>query len=389
MKHIPTLLVLLFFLASSCREKFVPQLKEQATGHLVVDGFINSGTGGTTISLSRTTALTNANIVRETKALVRVEGKTNTTGFPLTETPANSGIYTRPLLTLNPNDQYRVYIKTANGVEYYSEYSSVRRTPDIDSIAWRFEKEGVRLYGNTHNTQEPTGYYQWKFDETWEFHSTYMSNLKFNLIQGVPVSVGYRDSSTRGYDLSIFRCWQYDTSRSILVTSTARLTENRVSMFPLQLIESDTWKLSVRYSMNAKLYSVSREGHNFLEQLKKNTEQLGSIFDAQPSDNYGNIRCVTNPAEIVIGFVEVTEEKRKRIFIDWNDLPSWRYRQGCELPDSAANQPKDLLNRGAYLPTIIKALNPINNQVIDSVFISPIACVDCRLRGSNVKPSFW
>ncbi len=126
------LLLLAFFVG--CREKYVPQLNLPATSFLVVEGFINSGPGSTTITVSRTTRLTDtATISYETKATVRIEGKTNPAAFTLAET--TPGRYTIAQLTLNANDQYRVRIKTINGKEYVSDYSSVRFTPAIDSIS--------------------------------------------------------------------------------------------------------------------------------------------------------------------------------------------------------------------------------------------------------------
>jgi hypothetical protein len=389
MNHLTKIIILLFVVISGCREKYVPNVVEPVTGYLVVDGFINSGGGATVITLSRTTKLSNtALIAREAKALVRVEGKLNTS-FVLTET-STPGIYSNITTTLNPNDQYRLYIKTAGGKEYASEYSVVRRTPDMDSVAWRQESDGVRIYGNTHNTQLPVGYYQFKFEETWEIRSSYTTRLKviFNA-SGAATRVDYRDPITHADDLSFYFCWKTDTAKNILVTSTEKLTQNTISMFPMRYIPSNSWELAVRYSMLAKVYSISRDNMKFLEQLKKNTEQLGSIFDAQPSDNIGNVRNLLSPSEIVIGFIEVSEEKTKRIFIDNSQLNQWRFvLQGCLPPDSSWNNPPGpTLGPIHGIPTQPTKISLTGN--IDSFQTAPAVCVDCTIRGSNKKPSFW
>lgn len=384
------LFILLVMLISGCREKYVPNVNNPVTGYLVVDGFINSGPGPTTIVLSRTTRLSaGITIQYETKAKVSVEGKLNTTAVLLNEVTGKPGNYSVAQLTLNPADQYRLRIITQAGREYLSEYSAVRRTPAIDSISWKEETDGVYVYGNTHNTQDPVGFYRWTYDETWEIHSQYLTRFKaYNDAKGVPHHIGYRDSATRGYDYSMYFCWKNDTARSILVTSTEKLTENRVAFFPMRFIRRDAEEIGVRYSMNAKLYSISKDNLKFLEQLKKNTELLGSIFDPQPSDNYGNIRCVTVPGEIVVGFIEVSEEKVKRIFIDRQQLQEWRYRQGCPVEDTIANIPPLNLSAGAE-PTEVSKWNFNNSNLIDCVYIAPTICVDCRLRGYNKRPAFW
>jgi hypothetical protein len=389
---IAIVLLILFF---SCREKYVPNVNVPVTGYLVVDGFINSGVGPTTITLARTTKLNSGNTIQyETKAKVYVEGKLNTAVILLPET-SKPGIYANPQLNLNPSDQYRLRIITLTGREYLSDYSAVRRTPDIDSVSWGQEADGLHIYGNTHDLQLPVGYYQWRYEETWEIHSQYATSLKIFYPFGPPNHVGYSDSSTFGNDLSLFFCWKSDTSKNIIVTSTEKLLKNQLSNSPIRFIKANSREAQVRYSILAKLNSISRENMQFLEALRKNTEQLGSIFDAQPSDNMGNIRSVSNPTEIVIGFIEVSEEKSKRIFIDRQQLNSWHYLSGCSLEDTAQNtrpsfdDPRIVLTiDGGLVPTqVYKFVG--NTSIIDSFFVAERICVDCNFWGTNKRPSFW
>ena len=386
------LLITLILLCIKCREKYVAQLNEPVTGYLVVEGFINSGAGATTINLSHVTKISDINtIARETKANVRVEGRVNTSGFLLTEISA--GTYSNPQLTLVPGDQYRVHIKTSGGKEYVSDYSDIRSTTDIDSVTWAPEKagQGVNIYVNTHDAQNKTKYHLFKYEETWEFHSTYATNLKvYNDRLGQPNHVGYRDSTNPGYDFGLYKCWQSNNSSDILLSSTENLTQDVVSAFPLLNIAPASWKLGVLYSVNVKHYALSQNGYRFFEQLRKNTQQLGSIFDAQPSDNYGNMHSVTNPTEVVIGFVEVSEEKQKRLFINAQQVPAWNYKYNnqCDSQVSVPNIPDSILSFtiSSFLPTTIALPGRTG---IDRVFFVMQDCVDCRLRGTNVKPAFW
>lgn len=383
MKRMAIICILLGFVA--CREKYVPQLNEPDTGYLVVEGYMNSGSGATSITLSHTTKISGAaTIIRETRALVRVENKNNTTSFPLTETTA--GTYTNPQLTLNASDQYRLYIKTATGKEYVSDYSAVRRTPDIDSVSWRTENGGVQLYANTHDNRNNTRFYQFKYEETWEFTSKYYTNLKvYNDRSGVAHHVGYRDSSNASYDQKMYRCWKTNSPTNILVYSTEKLTQDVVSLYPLVYIEPASWKLSILYSINFRQYAISRECYRFLEQMRKNTEQLGSIFDAQPSDNIGNLHCLSNPSEPVIGFVEVSEEKQKRIFISNAQVPGWGFTYQCTDQVAVPNIP-DSIRSAPGIPTTV-AFGGVSG--LDKVYFASAECVDCTLKGVNTKPVFW
>ena len=151
-------------------------------------------------------------------------------------------------------------------------------------------------------------------------------------------------------------------------------------------LASGSEKLSVLYSLNVHQYSLSKEAYIYLQKLKLNTEDIGSIFSVQPSELTGNIHCTTNPSEIVIGFVEVSQEKEKRLFISNVEVPGWNYRQDCQTPYIVLNNPDSIQKYAAGLPTI-----PYQAGLgIISFYDSPDPnCVDCTLRGSNVRPSFW
>jgi hypothetical protein len=98
-------------------------------------------------------------------------------------------------------------IKTTNGKEYASDFTSVKYTPSIDSITWQREDGGLRLYANAHDPQNATKYYQWKYEETWEFHSAFFSSLKYlrdnsgkviNLAYKYPITVLTQQSINAG-----------------------------------------------------------------------------------------------------------------------------------------------------------------------------------------------
>ncbi|MDO3626770.1 DUF4249 family protein [Mucilaginibacter sp. BT774] len=83
----------------------------------------------------------------------------------------------------------------------------------------------------------------------------------------------------------------------------SQIISKRYYQNPILSIASSAEKLSVEYSILVKQYALSADAYKFYANLKKNTEQLGSIFDAQPSAIRGNIHFVTTPAEPVIGYL--------------------------------------------------------------------------------------
>ena len=374
--------ILIIAISDGCKNEFRPSVQSPATGYLVVEGFINSA-GPTSISLTRTTKLYDTvRDVNEHNAIVSIEGQNNES-FPLYE--SGNGTYISNALNLNSNEKYRLKIKTQDGKDYASDYTSYKTTPDIDSLSWTRDNTGVKIYINTHDDQTQPGYYYWKYEETWEFHSRYQSSLVWVYIGNNPIPVGvaykYPDQSV---DTSIYKCWKTINSSNINIGSSEKLSKD-IIYSQIISIEPESEKLSVLYSLNVRQYALSNDAYYYLQKLKKNTEEIGSIFAAQPSELTGNIHCLTNPSEIAIGYVEVSQEKDKRLYIKNSELPNWNYQALCQTI-IVNNNADDIKNSGAGLPTV-----PFQVGLgIVSFYVSPDPnCVDCTLIGSNARPAFW
>jgi len=370
----------LVLIAAGCKEKFDSPAPPVVTGYLVVEGVINNEGDATNLRLSRTTNLNDNTNVYEKGATVNVETSTNNM-IPLFEN--GDGNYATGSLHLDTTLKYRLVIKTSNNEEYVSDFVPVKSNPPIDTISRVRDNDGVTLYINTHDPQNNTHYYQWEFNETWEFHSAFSANLKYvRNNSGANVSVAYRQPG----DPQISTCWQFNASNTFLLGSTAKLSQDIVYL-PLTNIPPASWKLSVLYSILVKQYAWSKEGFEFLERMKKNTESVGSVFDAQPSELNGNIRCTTNPAQPVIGFFNICTIREKRLFIYNSEVPRWNYQSGCS-EDVVENNPDSIVKKATgKLPTTPEVIGAFG--FIVSFKASTDICVDCTLSGTNVKPNYW
>lgn len=283
-------------------------------------------------------------------------------------------------MNLNPNQQYRLRIKTAAGKEYLSDLMSVLATPAIDSVNWERTGEGVKIYVNAHDSKNNTKYYQWDYQETWEIRSSaYTENVYKN---GVMVA---RDQNEM---LALFTCYVNEKSTGILITSTAKLNSDVVHRFPLVTIQNRAEKLDVRYSILTKQYAIGQEAFEYLSIMKRNSEQQGSIFDIQPSEINGNIKCISNPNELVIGFMTIAGIMEKRIFINYTQVPGWNFNMNCGTL-TVPNR-KDSLD--AYFKdgkNLVTISNVGASGKIETYNGSTANCLDCRLKGSSIKPVFW
>ena len=408
-----SLLVLAFLCAcQSCKKPYQPTISGGPTNYLVVEGEINSGSDSTFITLSRTVRLSaNAQASIETNATVSIESIQHIL-YPLTE--IRPGTYACAGLNLDETQQYRLDIKTSDSKQYESDYVPVTDSPPIDSVSFdanggKVSGQGVNLYVSTHDPSKKVQYFRWDYIETWEFDSYAESFYKSNGDTVLP-----RDMVND----EIYQCWKSDTASSIILGNTARLSKSVVVNQPVNFVNYQSEKLSVEYSILVRQYALTADAYNFYSILKSNTEQIGSIFDVQPSELQGNIHCVSNPQVPVIGYICVGNVATKRIFIPQNQLPFWIavtfYTQdNCQiLQDVDPGNPKEpccyyftynRFNNGlnqvdAYINYDIGQdqyyLIPTNAVIAPGGIIvgygaNEPECIDCTLRGTNKPPSFW
>ncbi|WP_353135508.1 DUF4249 domain-containing protein [Pseudopedobacter sp.] len=374
-RYTPFIYILICY---GCKDPFTPEVSAHYRNLLVVEGFIHIG-GETTIRISRTGDLQDWQSIKpENNATVFIEGDGGTS---LSATTNGEGRCILPTQSLGMKEKYRLRIVT-NGKTYQTDYLEGKETPEIDSVNFRIEDKGFQIYVNTHDERNSTRYYSWDYQETWEIRSAFTSAYEYK--SGEVVS---RDPA-----VNIEYCWVDGLSSRILLGSTERLSEDRVTLAPLLHVKGNSVKVAHLYSILVKQYGLTREAYQYLENMKKNTEQIGSIFDSQPSELKGNLYNPSDPQEQVLGWVSAGTVSQKRLFISYRDKPEagrdWVYGQLCE-PFTAS---KDSLLYYLGSKNLIISENRFP-QPDGSIWINYTMakddCIDCRLRGSNVKPTYW
>ncbi len=368
-----TLLVLI-----GCRKPYDPPVVQTDHQYLVVEGLINTGTDSTIIKLSRTVTLKSKSTVRpEMGAMVTVESDQNGS-YPLTD--AANGNYVFPGLNLDKTLQYRLRIHTTDGNTYLTDFCTAKITQPIDSLEAIIKDDGIDIRLDTHDPTNTSRYYRWKYEENYRFHAYYDSY--FMVVDNQVVS--------RPADKDEYSCFGADTSTTLILNTTTKLSQDVVYQTPITFVPSTSEKIETTYSIHVTQYALTADAYNYYTQLEKNSQQLGSIFDAQPSELPSNIHCINNPSIPVIGYITAGTYSEKRIFLQNHDLPAWlpmtiydTYGQhGCEYLTQGVSKPADIVwwNQGTppfYTPT-----------VKPEAWAATI-CVDCTLRGTKAPPPFW
>ncbi len=376
LRYFTYLIGLCLLILGSCVEPYQPPVIEQENSHLVVEGFLNTGGGPTVIRLSRTQQLDETGKpASELKARVTIEGERGSQ-FALTE--RGNGEYVLPGFRAVSGEKYRLRIKTTGGKEYPSELVPVKPTPAIDAISWEALNDGVHVYVNTHDPGNNTLYYRWDFEETWEYTVPY------------PATIEYKNGTSNQITDNLYRCWTTTASKNIYIGSSVRLSEDIIYKYPIEFIPIESVKHSIKYSILVRQYALTKEAYQYWENLRKNTENIGTLFDPLPSQLSSNITCVNAPEEKVFGFFSAHSVTEQRIFISRNELPKWRRFTGYESCAIDTVLKGDLPKSGNYSYFFVGEVMSTNGPMMPIGYTkSSAACMDCRTAGTNIRPTFW
>jgi len=408
-------MLLLFAVATACKKSFTTSLSGSATNYLAVDGTIISG-DSTFITLSRTTAINDTNQLKsELKAAVSVEDDKGTL-FNLKE--QGKGIYFLPVTNFDMSRTYRLDIKTKDGKIYQSDFVPVKKSPPIDSVYYHANDElNVQFFVDTHDPTNNTRYYRWDYKEVWRYVSFYRASFIYSNGQIVNISgnPGFPDNS--GY-----YCYRHDYSNQVFIGSSANQSQDIIKKQLLASLPDTSEKISEVYAIIVSQYALTAEGLKYYQALKSNTEQLGSIFDPQPSFVKGNIHCVTSPTDRVMGFVSASTVTSKMIMFKYSDLGAFKIglltnqypvdinsngqfyygapnAAGCpettQLFEPASTfdvRAAQTLGSGKNLlvDQYFVAPTPLNTPPWQGYFVAPRNCVDCTLKGgTSTRPSYF
>jgi hypothetical protein len=353
---------------TGCVKPYEPEILEAGDSYLVVEGYLTSGSP-TKILLSRTSGLSNKEEIKAvTAAVVTVESQNGTT-YTLQETSA--GEYTAEL-ELDLQDHYRLNIKTREGKQYLSEYVPFSNTPAIDKLSWIQEEDNhVYIQVNTHDPQNSTWYYRWEYEEDWEWRAPYPSEVEY--VKGEIIPRTFVPE----------RCWGHENSKAILIASSLKYGNDLIKDHVITIVPWISWKITIKYTILVRQYAISRQAYEYYQQIKKNAEELGSLFDPQPVELAGNIYSVDAPNEPVVGFFSAGSVQEQRIFIDNMQLRSWNYNWECREKTVTMDSLRYYFGHNTLSPFYH---DTINNVVI--AYADP-NCVDCAHRAHPLKPDFW
>lgn len=357
-----------------CITPYEPQGITPTEGLLVVEAILLAPVG-TEVKLSRTIALDKLTYepVSATVKILSDDG----VEYRMTET--QSGTY-----TLEQEFTYRDQVKYAldiewSGKHYRSAYVIPSLTPDM-SFRWAYNEkhEQLEIMVSVDNPDVDVAYYRWSFKENWEFMASHFATHRWDPVTRF-LSVNDPFSSDNSY-----YCWSRDSSTHFILGSSEKKTTTSLRDKVVQTIPLGSPKFRYLYHIDVKQHAIPKEAYNYFRNLQDNVETTGSLFGAQPTEMKGNITCVDNLKEAVIGYFVATTEASRATYIEATEVPEMKERSFDCLDDPVKFSDHLTAYDAGYF---ISLFDP--NPEIETEYM-PMRCVDCtRKGGTKNRPAWW
>ena len=363
----------------ACRTPFDPEIPSSDTMILVVEGYLDSEGTQSELKLSWTVPLDeDPNLAPERGASVSLISNTGKS-YPLVESEPGTYIFQH---NVSEQNTYVLEILLNNGDRYRSKSMRPIITPEIIDAGFVRDSEGVEVFVTTQGDQNAD-------DFLWTFEETYIYRPRIRTPYIYDEKIG--DVRERTEEEQISLCFKTESSPDILLETSSRFQEQVVFRQTVTEIPTGDERIMERYSILISQKAIEEESVKFWEILKKNTEDIGSIFSPLPSLIGGNIQNVDNPSKPVIGQVSMGVVRQRRVYINRSEVSPWNYLDpafnDCVIDQEAiyAANYKSEFGNGATLP----ARSLMVGTSIVAYYPTPRKCADCTLYASPIKPDFW
>ncbi|WP_373496803.1 DUF4249 domain-containing protein [Aquiflexum sp.] len=317
------LIWILIFGTISCIDPYIFDADEPIR-MLSVEGFITTGEGPHEIRLSRVARYGPSFIgfnLPETRAAVLIK---DDQGRVIELIESESGVYKLPGgFRGQIGNSYNLEIKLQNGKRYISRPEKLVSVPQVDSLSYRSvktptsnrfrEEVGVQVTAYFQDPVEEENYYYWR-----PLESTF-------ILVSEPDAEGTQGGTVAS---CCSRCFHKDVPKpaNVITVGDSEFNgtyQNRLIAY----VVDNGMRFKETYRLDILHLSLSQGAHMFLNLVNQQLSLTGSVFDPPPANIRGNMICLDDPDEQVLGYFFASDVQLLRVYIEQVNLEFYKIPQ--------------------------------------------------------------
>lgn len=297
------------------------------------------------------------------------------------------------LTNASAKEAYRVWFTDDKTKKVYrSNWMKVEKAPLIERIDFVPDDKNVKVRLTLTGPTDDTRYFCWTYTEDWEIHSDFLPLYLYRY--------GVDPYNTRGLayeeiqgEYDKYYCWNRASSKEVFVADTRDLNSRTLPARQIAEFGRTTPRCQELYCISVTAYGISADRYAYIHHMNEVSNIQGDLFSPNPSAMRGNLRCEQDSTELVLGYVGVCQTTMTRAFFEGTRYYtgrvdySVRFFPNLSEPLEAESNEKGydyfymLDNRPLYLVA--------DENGDEKMQWAPRRCVDCTVKGTKNKPSYW
>jgi hypothetical protein len=307
-------LVWLIVLVAACKEPFEPKLSEENLRILTVEGYLDTEGKPSELYLGYTRRIYGENLGPGSTPALGAEVYLESSSGQRFELSDQGGGYYLFEQDIAEDDKYRLRISFGGGDSYSSSPITPMVSTSIEDIGFEKSDRGVEVFITTRGSSKVDDFI-WTFTETYAYSPKFVSPFIYRPEIG--------SVETRTPEETIYLCYRTIDSHELILETSSNFDENVIFKKLITRIDPGDERLSTRYSILVSQMALSPEAAEFWEIMKKNTDDIGTIFSPMPSNITGNMFKEGDPEAAVIGHVSLGVIQQRRMFIGVQNVSPW------------------------------------------------------------------
>jgi hypothetical protein len=297
------------------------------------------------------------------------------------------------LTNASAKEAYRVWFTDDETKKVYrSNWMKVEKAPLIERIDFVPDDKNVKVRLTLTGPTDDTRYFCWTYTEDWEIHSDFLPLYLYRY--GVdPYNIrGQAYEEIQGeYDK--YYCWNSSSSKELFVADTRDLNSRTLPARQIAEFGRTTPRCQELYCISVTAYGISADRYAYIHHMNEVSNIQGDLFSPNPSAMRGNLRCEQDSTELVLGYVGVCQTTMTRAFFEGTRYYTGRVDNSVRFFPNLSEPLEAESNEKGYDYFYMLGNRPLylvaDENGDEKMQWAPRRCVDCTVKGTKNKPSYW